>query len=255
MGIEYIILLLTAMKAHITDIVLIMAIVALFVYQMRNSKVTHTNTKEARDACDRMEKKANQTIPSISRRMISIVKSSATINRELDKMVWELDADRGWVYLFHNSGYDFIGQPFCKITNTNESLNPGAPSVMEMMKEIPVGSLACFIEYLLDYGEIRVPNIEQFKAKDRTAYSYFYNLGIYSTYAVMLYAPKVEENGDKKIGDGRQSRGEVPLGIVGVDYLKEQRDLDEFSFKEFHSSAMIIKGLLLERRREEIEDE
>lgn len=255
MGIEYIIILLTMMKTHITDIVLIFAIISLFVYQIRHARQTYTNTKEAKDSCERMEKKSTKEEIPLSQRLVHTVRNSASINRKLDKIVWELDADRGWVYLFHNSGYDFLDQPFCKVTNTNESLTPGALSVMDLMKGIPIGSVACFIEYMLEGGEFRICDVEELKKTDRTAYLYFCNLGIKSTYAVMLYAPKTSETNGGYVNDGRQSKGEDPIGIVGIDYLKQKTELTNEQFnKKLHSSAMVIKGLLIEKQREEIED-
>ena len=255
MVVEYFLMILTTLESHFTDVVVVLAIVALFIYQRKEAKKTTKNTEQARNACDRMEKESQKTIPSVSSKMKEVVKNSATMNRELDKILWKVDADRGWIYLFHNSGYDFLGQPFAKITNTNESLTPGTPSLMSIMKDVPIGSMACFIEYLLENGEIRIPDIREFREKDKTVYSCFNNLGIKSTYSVMLFAPRVEESDEFTTLNGEQSKEGIPLGIIGVGYLKDYVELSDEEFECVYDSAMVIKGLLLQRRKEEIEDE
>jgi hypothetical protein len=228
-------------KLDPTTAVLLVGMIFLFFSQRGMRKFLEAN-----------EQRRRSTVPSVSAHMTDIVRSSATVNRQLDKMVESLGADRGWVYLFHNSGYDFLGQPFAKVTNTNESLKPGTPSKISSMKDIPVGIMACYVESLLTDYEIRCPDIEKYKEYDQTAYVYLKESGIKSTYAVAIFAPKPEHT--KPDGSGRSSIGSIPLGFIGIDYLTKYRELSEEEFKSVHDCAMVIKGLLIERRRNEVEE-
>lgn len=243
--VEAMLAFLSLAKGHVTDLVLLIV----FFFFWRSQKQIKESSKKSEEAFDRIEKTQSSYIPSISKRMTEIIKSSATINRQLDVLLEKLGADRGWVYIFHNSGCDFLGQPFAKITNTNESLKPGVKSVINKMKDIPVGVMACYIESLLNNKQIKCPDIEQYKGHDKTAYTYLKESGIKSTYTIALFIPRDDIHMTE---DGRNAIGEVPLGFVGIDFTRQKKELTEEEFKEFHAAAMIIKGLLIERRNEEI---
>lgn len=232
---------------NVSDVVFGVVLALLVFFQFMNWKYSKRSAK----SCEFTNERLTNTIPSVSRRIIDVVKNSASINRELNTILDDLEADRAYVYMFHNSGYDFMGQPFAKITNTNESVREGFASCMEKMKDIPIGIMANFVDMLLTNKEVHCRDVDIYKDTDKTAYAYLYNLGIRSTYTVAIFAPNQEHI--RPNGSGRNSLGDVPIGFVGIDYLRDKRSLEEDELQKLHDRAMIIKGLLLERRSHEIE--
>lgn len=253
MIIDFILKLLFVFKDDFQGSLLIISIMALFIYQIVNTKRAKKAAEKSQESSDFILKNQRTTVPSISRHMSKIVKESATINRELDKIVYKLGADRGWVYLFHNSGYNFLGQPFAKVSNTNESLSPDVESLINIMKDIPIGILACYIEELINNAEIRCPDIEIYKEHDRTSYERFKSLKVKSFYAVTMFScpPDCYFDPDKS----KYLKEDIPLGFIGLDFVKEKKELNEEEIKLLNDSAMTIKGLLIEQRREEFQNE
>lgn len=242
---ELLITFIGVLGDNFKDITLVLCFIFITISTFKSQK----SNRETRESVNRIESTQLAKIPAVSRKMISIVKKSATINRELDKMVGKLGADRGWLYLFHNMGHDFLGQPFAKVTNTNESISPGIDSRIAYMRDIPIGVMSCYVDKLIENGEILCEDIEDYKENDKTAYSYLYNLGVKSTYSICIYAPRPEHKGKK----GKSSKGEIPLGFVGIDYLRSHKKLNDDEYQLFHDYAMIIKGLLIERREVELD--
>ena len=254
--IDFILMLLFAFRDNFESAVLIIAVVSLFIYQIINTRDAKKEAKKTKEIANDILRDQRTTISSISRHMSKIVRKSATINRELDKIVYTLGADRGFVYLFHNSGHNFLGQPFAKVSNTNESLAPGVGSLidsMTSMKDIPVGILACYIEELLVNNEVRFSDAEDYKEHDRTTYERFKSLGIKSTYAVTMFSSPPECYFISRKNEPFKT--EIPLGFVGVDFTREKRELTDTEMELLRSASLTIKGLLIEQRREEIESE
>lgn len=245
---ELIFQFILANTQYISDVTLII-IFGFMAFYTYKSKVDNKQTKES---VKWLEEERKNSIPALSDKMKEVVKKSSTINQELDLMTGDLKADRGWLYLFHNTGYDFLGQPFARVTNTNESTAPGIDSKVSYMKDVPVGLLSCYVVNLVEHGKAFYPDVENIIDTDRTAYNYFSDAGIKSTYAICLFAPKVEHAGDDNI-KGYQSKGEIPLGFVGVDYIRNKKELDDEQLKKLHEYVMVIKGLLVEQQKIELD--
>jgi len=234
---------------YFTDVLLV-AMFGMMLYYTYKSKAEAKQTKES---VDRLESYQMGKVPALSSRMKYVVKKSATVNRELDSMTGDLEADRGWLYLFHNMGYDFLGQPFAKVTNTNESVGPGIDSRIGQMRDVPIGLMSCFVDHMITHGQVYYPDVENLKETDKTAYNYLKEMGVKSTYAVCLFAPRPQHM--KSNGSDRSSKGDIPIGFVGVDYIRDKNELDHQKKDSLHNHAMIIKGLLMERRRVELDGE
>ena len=234
---DLIFFLLNIGKEHFTDSVLIICVVALFGYQIYQAHKTDKNSEEIKEACSLQFAKEK-----LSKQLVSIVKTSVSINKQLDCLIYNLCADRAQLYLFHNSGHDLLGQPFAKITNTNESATPGISPLIESRKDLPVGLLAYFVDNLLTNGEAKYCDIENLK--DDGLKRYFQAMNIKSSYAVAIFAPKEGEGFDTL----RSSRGSIPLGFVCVDYVRKQKTLSNEEWQKLHDIAMIIKGEVVTRR-------
>jgi len=234
--------LLTYGGKHFSDLVLI----AMFGFMLY---YTYKAKKENRKTREEIVEDRRRVIPALSEKMRSVVRRSAIVNRELDQMTGDLEADRGWLYVFHNMGYDFVGQPFAKVTNTNESTAPGIDSRLNQMKDVPIGLMSCFIDQMIEKGEVFYPNIEDIKESDRTAYNHLRRLNIKSTYAICLFCPRPEHMPPN--GSDRSSKGDIPIGFVGVDYIKGKKELDDEEIKKLKYHAMIIKGILMGKHEQE----
>lgn len=250
-AIEFILTLLATFKDNFEDYILIISIMFLFLYQVINTKIAKKASKKTHDISDIILKNQSETVPSISNYMFKIVGDSATINRELDKIVYKLGADRGSVYLFHNSGHNLLGQPFAKVSSTNESLSPGIGSLTNSMNNIPIGILSCYIEDLLKDSEIKCPDIENYKNYDKTTYERLKNLEIKSTYATTMFSSSpecyLEQKSDQNLKD------DIPLGFICIDYIKKKKELTKEEMELLNNASMTIKGLLIEQRREELQ--
>lgn len=239
-------ILLRHLSQHTHDIVFAIILAALVYFQWHNVRYS----RRSAESCARTDEKLSNTIPSVSKRIIDVVKNSASVNRELGTILNDLEADRAYVYMLHNAGYNFIGQPFAKLTNTNEVVRNGFAPNIAQMKDIPVGVMSSFLSVLFEHKEIKCYDINNYKEHDWTAYSYLHNLGIKSTYTIAIFAPQdIHTISD---GSGRSSLSAIPIGFVGIDYMRNVRALTNEEFKTFHARVMIIKGLLLERSDHEI---
>jgi len=248
---EFLITLLSLTKEHFTDSVLIICVVALFGYQIYQSRQAK---KYAEKASAEIEETKNACVVQythepLSKQLVNLVKTSVNINKHLDRLLYDLCADRAQLYVFHNSGHDLLGQPFAKLTNTNESVTPGVDSILHLRKDLPIGLLAYFIDDLLDNEEANYPNVEEMG--DSGVVRYFKTMGIKSCYAIALFAPKKHEFDNPT----KSSKGSIPLGFVVVDYVRKTKDLTEIEKRRVLETSMIIKGELVARINNLIESQ
>ena len=76
---------------------------------------------------------------------------SATINALLERTALRTNADRVYVFEFHNGNTALGGLPFMKMTNTYEALNGTAKSEMHKRADMPFQLFQPFVDAI--YGE------------------------------------------------------------------------------------------------------
>lgn len=222
---------LNILKDYMSDILVVLCVLGLVLYQIRQSKFwfCKNNIEDHKEY--------------LNRNIIKLVKESACINKELSEILYKLGADRAWVYVFHNSGSNTFGQPFAKVTNTNEVAAIGLPSLLPNRKDVPVGLMASYIERLLEDRELCCPysaGTTHENESDKYINNYLNSMGIKSSYAIALFATR-----DPKIGNYQEVDQSHPLGFVGIDYLRKERELTTEEWNKLHGTAMIIKGFML----------
>jgi hypothetical protein len=239
MDLGFFISILSLLKDHVADSLLIICVLFVIIYQIKETKILKNFLLKSTQTEENHKKYLNKHI-------LKMVRDSSCINAQLTRLLYDLRADRAWVFVFHNSGSDLFGQPFAKITNTNEVTAIGYKSLMAERKDVPVGLMAGYIECLLDNKEIHcedVDNISLDQVKEYSVKSILKSLGIKSSYSVALFFNKEDFVADGV--KGKSSMGEVPLGFVGIDYIREKRTLTDKERQRIHDDAMIIKGFML----------
>lgn len=224
---------LNILKDYMADILVVLCVAGLVIFQIRQSKFwfcANRNNENHREY--------------LNANIVKLVKESACINKELSGILYKLGADRAWVYVFHNSGSNLLGQPFAKVTNTNEVVAVGLPSVLPDRKDVPVGLMASYIEKILEDRELCCPysagNSPHQTEEDKYIANYLHSMGIKSSYAIAIFS--TEHPGSKEYRELDKSH---PLGFIGIDYVRKEKELSTAEWNKLHSTAMIIKGFML----------
>ena len=128
---------------------------------------------------------------------------SVTINALLERTALRANADRVYVFEFHNGNTALGGLPFMKMTNTYEALNGTAKSEMHKRTDMPFQLFQSFVDaiYNEDYIVMDVNN--------RT-----------DKYSAFVYETLVERNISVTIRAKITDISKRVIGYFGIDYCK-----------------------------------
>jgi len=143
----------------------------------------------------------------------------------LSYLIEETEADRCYVYEFHNGDYYYSGNSQQKFSNTYEIVEEGISSESEREQNLRVSSYNFFIKQLINEGGVCYANTE--KIPDPLFKERMHNKGIVSISCVPI-----------KLLNGKI------IGILGVDYVKHKNKCDETMFQLLRNQARIISGYL-----------
>lgn len=133
------------------------------------------------------------------------INSSLQINNCLNRILNFTNADRAFIFEFHNGGHNIAGVDFAKASNTYEALRMGVKPQMPNLQSLPLGMFAPFIKGAVN-GVIN-KKIDDFKKEgDLSSFYALSEQGIKSIYVVGLY-----------------DEYDNPIGFVGLDYCTEDR--------------------------------
>lgn len=147
------------------------------------------------------------------------------VYRALEYILDNLNADRVVVYEFHNGDIYYSGSSQQKFSNTYEVLSEGVSSELKNQQNLRVSSFNRFIKPLIDNDEYsfgEISNIDNVGIKE-----FFEDQGTKSTFCVPI----------------KLLTGKI-IGILGVDFVKGTKVLDDKEKKFSKNQATIIAGYL-----------
>lgn len=157
------------------------------------------------------------------------LKTNILVDNKLHDILDDMDADRVFIMQFHNGGNFYpTGKSIHKFSMFYENVTPHTPSIRESFQNIPVSLFSKSTNHLLEHDVIEISDF-----KDE----------LIATHGLKYIA---EENGTKssymiaiKSIDGRF------IGILGLDYVKKKKKLNDEQINELCIEASSIGGVLM----------
>lgn len=143
----------------------------------------------------------------------------------LQALIENFGADRAYIYEFHNGERFFSGQPQKKFSCTYEWTGEGISAESNRSQNYRVTNFHQYIESLLSDGEFFRPDTESIR--DFSFRALLQDKGVKSLYNIPL-----------------KSVGGKNIGFIGVDFVKEQKNLNGMQLKEFSTIAREISAFL-----------
>lgn len=155
---------------------------------------------------------------------------SYEIDQALFSILLRFNADRAYVFEYHNGGVSNSGIPFAKVSNTFEKTHPSKDIEPQIgkLKDLPIGMMAYWNYILIRDGGIRLSDISVLKERDLGTYMILKDQKIKSVYVVSILDFKNR-----------------PIGFIGIDFCEEERILTDEEYTEFSLMCVKLCGLLL----------
>ena len=157
---------------------------------------------------------------------------SLTIDTKRDRIITDIlytvlekkQADRVYIFRFHNGGVFAGGVPFKKCSNTHEVVHPGVSREINNLQEIPLSTIPEFTEMIVKHADIFSMYTEDLPR---------------GTFRSIL-----EQEAIHTILIHRLMVGDEVWGFVGVDYMKKVPIDDpqlEIGYGELNNAAHLIE--------------
>lgn len=160
----------------------------------------------------------------------TIAKSGLNVYQALDFIINETNADRAYVFEFHNGEKFFSGRGQQKFSCTYETVRPGVSAECLASQSHRISNFNKYIKSLITEGESFSLNVES--VEDTSFASILKSKGVEAFYNVPI----------------KTLNGKV-IGILGIDYIN---NIDDFKLKEekdiglfMRRQARIIGGYLV----------
>lgn len=153
----------------------------------------------------------NSKSPRFPESVISTMELDSKIMMILHQVREEFDACRVYIFSYHNGGKNLIGLDFAKVSCTHEVVAKGVQPNQRWLQNMPVTLFHAFSRLILNGAGVVCPDVEAcFKDRDSGTYETLRAQCIKSCYCF-----------------GLLSDGGLPIGYLGVDYVREPKDLPE----------------------------
>lgn len=154
---------------------------------------------------------------------------NSKIKNAIEAFRQKVDADRVYIFEYHNGESNLNGLPFAKVSATYEILKPGVSSYKSRLQGIPSGLILEFNQNLLTNKQISVPNITDYKDIDPVGNSVLIRPDAKSFYVALIN----NING-------------YPIGFIGMDYICRESEKEEAdkAIKELKAISLQIGSLL-----------
>lgn len=154
---------------------------------------------------------------------------NSKIKNAIEAFRQKVDADRVYIFEYHNGESNLNGLPFAKVSATYEILKPGVSSYKSRLQGIPSGLILEFNQNLLTNKQISVPNITDYKDIDPVGNSVLIRPDAKSFYVALIN----NING-------------YPIGFIGMDYICRESGKEESdkAIKELKAISLQIGSLL-----------
>ena len=154
---------------------------------------------------------------------------NSKIKNAIEAFRQKVDADRVYIFEYHNGESNLNGLPFAKVSATYEILKPGVISYKSRLQGIPSGLILEFNQNLLTNKQISVPTIVDYKDVDPVGNSVLIRPDAKSFYVALIN----NING-------------YPIGFIGMDYISRESGKEEAdkAIKELKAISLQIGSLL-----------
>lgn len=156
------------------------------------------------------------------------IEETAIIERELEVIKEMIGADRVWVAQFHNGGTFYpTGRSIQKFSIFYESVSPGISNIGHSMNNIPCSLYSKAVSKLLDHKGLHIPSFTDERTNTYGVRSMTELTGSASMYILPLF-----------------SLNDKFIGMVGLDFVKEERELTDEELSTFNLHTGRIAGYL-----------
>jgi hypothetical protein len=170
--------------------------------------------------------KKNKKKPDI---VVEALKLSKVVLDRIDNIKDEFDADRVWMAQFHNGGNFYpTGKSMAKFSILYESVSVNTNSIQSNFQNIPVNLFTRSLNELLKRDVIKIPDF-----KDETVATFGLKYLADDTGCKSGYLFAIKTIDDKFIG------------ILGLDYTKETRFLDDEEINDLENFTSSLGGVLV----------
>ena len=144
------------------------------------------------------------------------------VNELLRRTMLDIDADRGWIMMFHNGSATASGIPFKKVSCVYEVVQPGVSVEINSVQGVPLSSVPDAVDTLLKHDDV---------------FEIYTDQQIQSTFRYML-----EVQGIQYMLWHRLVKNDSVIGIVGFDWLtKPAESLLEEDYEPVNRVAHLIQ--------------
>jgi GAF domain-containing protein len=145
----------------------------------------------------------------------------------LDFVMEETEADRVYILEFHNGEHYFSGRSQQKLSCTHEVVSEGISAESHNLQNIRISNFHCLIKSIANGDTFKCPELQKFNS-DIAFKSFLESKGVKS-----LFARPVKTLNGKT------------LGIIALEYVKENRVWSEDAEGFVRKQARIISGYLI----------
>lgn len=155
------------------------------------------------------------------------LESSKIINGILDKLLYDLNADRIYIFQYHNGGSNIEGIPFARCSNTHERCEVGVTPHIQNYQNLPLAMYGFRTDLIIKGDIIEVHDLSTLKDTDKSAYNLLKSQNIKSLYVAGLYNDQCR-----------------PIGFLGVDYIRNETTLNKDDINLLVTMSSIISQCL-----------
>ncbi len=137
-------------------------------------------------------------------------------------------ADRAYIFEYHNGGKSINNVNFQKLSNTHEVVNRGISTTIQGLQNLPVGMFARISRMIAKHEKVLVADVCDLKDVDESLHYFCMDRKAKSLYIHGIY-----------------DAHDLPIGFVGIEYLKQNHEMSRDELDELQSCADKIGGLLM----------
>lgn len=157
------------------------------------------------------------------------VRFSKIISHRLEDIKDKFDADRVWISQFHNGGHYYpTGRSIQKFSIFHEVVSYDTPPIKMSFQNIPVTLFAKSTMHIYEHNYLAIPDYFAEDANDYGLRFIAEETGAKSYYGFAIFCI------ENKF-----------IGSLGVEYLKDKRDLTPEEIKEIEIEAAMLGGVMI----------
>jgi hypothetical protein len=156
------------------------------------------------------------------------LETNMLVTNKLETILNEHGADRVWISQFHNGGHFYpTGKSIQKFSMGYEIVSPGTTSIQASFQNIPISLFSRSMNHILENDVI---SISDYKDESIATYGLKYTASEMGCKSAYMFALKTIDN--------------KFIGVVGIDFVKRKRTLDDEEINHLKNETALICGVL-----------